>query len=80
MTRERGVRSNAMVVFMQVAIMSGNGRNANIMHDGAPQRLSWLRFEKHSFFFLRPPRIVNVIRYVPAIVVSAWELGYLSGP
>ena len=50
MTRERGVRSNAMVVFMQVAITSGNGRNANIMHDGAPQRLTWLRFEKDSFF------------------------------
>ena len=39
MTRERGVRSNAMVVFMQVAKMSGNERHANIMHDGAPQRL-----------------------------------------
>lgn len=61
MTRERGVRSNAMVVFMQVAITSGNGRNANIMHDGTPQRLSWLlRFEKHSFF-PRPPRILKVI-------------------
>ena len=40
MTRERGVRSNAMVVFMQVAIMGGNGRNSNIMHDGDPQRLT----------------------------------------
>lgn len=30
MTSERGVRSNAMVVYLQVAIISGNERKAQI--------------------------------------------------
>ena len=57
MTRERGVRSNAMVVFMQAAITSGIGRNVNIMHDGAPLRFRWLRLEKRLLFLSPTPNL-----------------------
>ena len=80
---ERGVRSNAMVVYLQVAILSGNERNGKIMHDCAPlvgDSVSRDSRHAYSFFFpIKPPNLEVLGTYQP-IFLSAWELGYLSGP
>ena len=60
MTPERGVRSNAMVVFLQAAIMSGNERDAKTMHDCAPWRLR-SRYSRKPPFSRQPENLEALV-------------------
>ena len=69
MTSKRGVRSDAMVVFLQVAIVNGNERNPKGMHDD----VRWPRPEDTPFI-MSMSSASNVERS-PTDLLNAWKLG-----